>query len=101
MNAISIPEPRLRKLSLQKTSITYVYILRSIPNADHFYIGSTANLRARLNKHNADEVEHTAKHKPWTLRTYLAFTDEKQALAFERYLKSPSGRAFSKKRLCS
>ncbi len=28
-----------------------------------------------------------------------AFSDEKQALAFEKYLKSGSGRAFAKKRL--
>jgi len=31
--------------------------------------------------------------------TYVAFSDEAKAIAFERYLKSPSGRAFAKKRL--
>jgi len=31
--------------------------------------------------------------------TYLAFSDESKALAFERYLKTASGRAFANKRL--
>ena len=39
----------------------------------------------------------TSKYGPWRLRTYIAFSDEKSALAFERYLKSGSGRAFAKK----
>jgi hypothetical protein len=36
---------------------------------------------------------------PWTIKTYAAFSNEQQAFAFEKYLKSPSGRAFAKKRL--
>jgi len=35
----------------------------------------------------------------WRLKTYVAFSDEKQAIALEKYLKSGSGRAFAKKRL--
>jgi predicted GIY-YIG superfamily endonuclease len=76
----------------------YVYILQS-DNLEHFYVGITADLPTRLKKHNAGEVRHTSKYKPWHIKTYVAFSDEKQAFNFERYLKSPSGRAFSKKRL--
>ncbi len=76
----------------------YVYILQSI-NSDHFYVGITDDLRTRLAKHNAGEVPHTSKYRPWQVKTYIVFIDEKQALNFEKYLKSPSGRAFSKKRL--
>jgi predicted GIY-YIG superfamily endonuclease len=36
---------------------------------------------------------------PWILVWYCAFPDKQRALAFEAYLKSHSGRAFSKKRL--
>lgn len=79
--------------------MTYVYILQSIIDAERFYVGATADLRARLKGHNAGEVSHTAKYLPWTIKTYIAFTDEKQAFAFEKYLKSASGRAFAKKRL--
>ncbi len=42
---------------------------------------------------------HTSKFRPWRLKTYIAFNDVKQAFAFEKYLKSGSGRAFAKKRL--
>jgi hypothetical protein len=50
-------------------------------------------------KHNSSDVSHTSKYEPWTIKTYIAFSDERQAVAFEKYLKSPSGRAFAKKRL--
>ncbi len=76
----------------------YVYILES-HDSDHFYVGLTSDLRARLAKHNAGEVSHTSKYKPWHLKTYVAFSDEAQAVAFEKYLKTGSGRAFAKKRL--
>jgi putative endonuclease len=79
--------------------MTYVHILRSLQHVDRYYVGVTADLRARLAKHNAGNVSHTAKYAPWELKTYIAFSDEAQAFAFERYLKSASGRAFAKKRL--
>jgi predicted GIY-YIG superfamily endonuclease len=79
--------------------MTYVYILRSIEIPQRYYVGFTRDLRSRLQKHNAGEVPHTSKHAPWEIKTYVAFSDETQAIAFERYLKSPSGRAFAKKRL--
>ena len=78
--------------------MTYVYILESLDSA-HFYIGITSDLKARLAKHNAGEVPHTSKYRPWRLKTYVAFSDEARAIAFEKYLKSGSGRAFAKKRL--
>jgi len=76
----------------------YVYILKSLIS-EHFYVGVTQDLRARLAKHNAGEVSHTSKYKPWKLKTYVAFSDNDQAIAFEKYLKTGSGRAFAKKRL--
>ena len=79
--------------------MTYVYILRSLEHLDRYYVGVRADLRSRLKKHNAGEVSHTSKYMRWTIKTYVAFSAEKQAFAFEKYLKSPSGRAFAKKRL--
>lgn len=76
----------------------YVYILSSV-EGDHFYVGVTEDLRARLAMHNSGGVPHTSKYMPWRLKTYVAFSDEDQAFKFEKYLKSPSGRAFAKKRL--
>ena len=77
----------------------YVYILRSLELPDRYYIGVTSDLKARLAKHNAKEVPHTSKYAPWSLKTYVAFSDDAQAFAFEKYLKTASGRAFAKKRL--
>jgi predicted GIY-YIG superfamily endonuclease len=77
----------------------YVYILRSQVDQGHYYTGTTSDLKSRLAKHNKKEVPHTSKHAPWELKTYLAFSEEKKAVEFERYLKSASGRAFAKKRL--
>jgi putative endonuclease len=77
----------------------YVYLLESINFPKETYIGLTDDLRKRLVAHNAGQATHTNKFKPWRLVTYVAFTDETKAVAFERYLKSSSGRAFAKKRL--
>lgn len=77
----------------------YVYILRSKSDPDRYYVGLTSDLRARLKRHNAGEVPHTSKFTPWELKTYVASSDEQQAIAFEKYLKLASGRAFAKKRL--
>jgi predicted GIY-YIG superfamily endonuclease len=77
----------------------YVYILQSEIAAEHFYIGFTEELRARLKNHNTGHVPHTAKFCPWRIKTAIAFTDRNRAMEFERYLKSASGRAFAKKRL--
>ena len=77
----------------------YVYLLESEPYPDHFYTGVTEDLRDRLGRHNAGQVTHTAKFRPWRLKTYIDFTDEQKAVALERYLKTASGRAFAKKRL--
>jgi predicted GIY-YIG superfamily endonuclease len=77
----------------------YVYILESLAVAGGFYVGLTDDLAARLSKHNSGGVPHTARLKPWRIKIALAFRDRTKAAAFEKYLKSASGRAFAKKRL--
>jgi putative endonuclease len=77
----------------------YVYLLRNIDFPNETYVGLTDDLRARLTAHNAGRSPHTTKYKPWRLVTYVAFSDGRKAVEFERYLKSASGRAFAKKRL--
>ncbi|MDQ5890870.1 MAG: putative endonuclease [Candidatus Dependentiae bacterium] len=77
----------------------YVYLIRSINFPELTYIGFTLNLNTRVTAHNNGEAIHTSKYKPWKLEMYCAFIDEVKAKAFERYLKSGSGRAFAKKHL--
>ena len=78
---------------------SYVYILQSESDPARFYAGLTDNLKDRLRRHNAGEVAHTAKFRPWRIKTALAFTNRTRAVEFESYLKTASGRAFAKKRL--
>ena len=77
----------------------YVYLLESINHPGQTYVGLTDDLRHRLEEHNAGEGTHTRKYLPWRLVIYLAFSDERKATAFERYMKTASGRAFANKRL--
>lgn len=77
----------------------YVYILKSVAAPDREYVGFTSNLRQRIKDHIAGKSAHTAKFKPWEIVWYCAFRDKRKALDFEIYLKSHSGRAFTKKRL--
>jgi len=78
---------------------SYVYILESLTANGGYYVALTDDLTDRLLKHNTGGVPHTAIAKPWRIKTALAFLDRAKAADFERYLKSPSGRAFAKKRL--
>jgi predicted GIY-YIG superfamily endonuclease len=77
----------------------YVYILQSEVNPQRFYTGLTDDLRARLKNHNSGRIVHTAKWKPWRLKTYIALSDRRRAAQLERYLKSASGRAFVRRHL--
>ncbi len=77
----------------------YVYILRSMRRLDQRYFGITSDLRRRLEYHNSGRCAHTAKFLPWRVETYVAFSDERKAAEFERYLKTGAGWAFSLKRL--
>jgi putative endonuclease len=75
--------------------VTHVYILRSLSHPGEFYTGLTEDLDARLAHHNAASSPHTARYCPWELVLSIAFSDRAKALAFERYLKTGSGRAFA------
>jgi len=78
---------------------TYVYILESLKDNARHYTGLTDDLQARLRKHNQGAVPHTAKFCPWRVSVAIAFRDRERAAAFEKYLKSHSGRAFAARHL--
>ncbi len=77
----------------------HVYIIQSLNFPDRFYTGFTENIEKRLKSHNHGQDTYTNKYKPWEIKTTITFNNRQRALNFERYLKSPSGRAFAKKRL--
>ena len=86
-------------MNSSKGQFYYVYILESIHPPKHYYNGVTENLESRLATHNSGKCTHTDKFKPWKIKTATAFSDQSKAFAFEKYLKTASGRAFAKKRL--
>ncbi len=75
----------------------YVYMLQSISAPASHYVGFTEDLASRLNAHNAGSVPATTAERPLRIKTAVTFTDLTRARAFERYLKSGSGRAFARK----
>lgn len=75
----------------------YIYSLQSTSNPKRFYIGTTENVEKRLEKHNNGEVPYTSKYRPWKLVLSIWFENKDKAFKFEQYLKTASGRAFSKK----
>ena len=64
-----------------------------------FYFGSTEDIANRLVFHNSGKVVSTKHGMPWTLKWYGSFENRNEAIDFERYLKTGSGRAFAYKRL--
>lgn len=58
-----------------RNAMYYVYLIRSQAATDQVYTGFTEDLRQRLLDHNAGKSVHTKKYLPWTLATYLAFSD--------------------------
>jgi len=79
--------------------LNYVYVVQSLADPTQFYTGLCADVQQRLAAHNAGQSPHTSKFKPWRLLSAHYFADHDAAAAFERYLKSGSGRAFAAKRL--
>jgi predicted GIY-YIG superfamily endonuclease len=75
----------------------FVYVLRSRPCPDRYYAGLTSDLQSRLETHNSGGSQHTAPLRPWELVVAIEFSSESSAVAFERYLKTGSGRAFAKR----
>jgi putative endonuclease len=77
----------------------YVYILVSEADATQHYTGITQDLPSRLKEHNQGTCIYTARCRPWRIETAIAFRSEAKARAFEKYLKTGSGREFSRRHL--
>ncbi len=75
----------------------YVYLLQSLSHPEQRYTGLTKDVEKRLVAHNAGQSIHTSKYRPWRVVLALAFAEDNKAIAFERYLKTGSGRAFAAK----
>jgi putative endonuclease len=77
----------------------FVYVLKNSESPSKYYTGLTSDPQRRLAEHNQGSCIHTTKHGPWSVDVIIKFSDERRAIAFERYLKSGSGVAFAKRHL--
>lgn len=76
-----------------------MYYVYSLKCKDGFYVGCTNDISDRLSRHKAGFVSATKNRLPIELEFYFAIEDKYQAFKFEKYLKSGSGRTFTKKHL--
>jgi putative endonuclease len=77
--------------------VYYVYLLTLSNN--EIYTGSTSNLKTRISDHQEGKNISTKPFRPVKLIDYCAFPSKKQAIKFEVYLKSGSGKAFRNRHL--
>jgi putative endonuclease len=75
----------------------FVYILTSLKAVATSYVGVTSNIEARLAAHSAGLSPHTSEHRPWKRLVVIEFEEEPPAIAFEKYLKTGSGREFARR----
>ena len=73
-----------------------VYILQS-ETIGRFYIGSTENLKLRIERHNQGWTKSTKNRGPWVVRWQEAHPDKSFALRRERELKSWKNRKLIEK----
>jgi putative endonuclease len=86
-----------KPISVVHNTTRFVYILRSLPDPARYYVGLTSDVARRLETHNSGGSIHTVPNRPWQLVAAIEFTNVNSAVAFERYLKTGSGRAFAKR----
>jgi putative endonuclease len=71
----------------------WVYVLQS-ETTGRYYVGSTADLEARLARHTANRSAATKGRGPWQLVYREAFPTRQAALARERAIKARKGRDY-------
>jgi predicted GIY-YIG superfamily endonuclease len=77
----------------------YVYILKSRVIAEKYYVGITDNLETRLKEHNSGDTFSTRDHGLWKIINHFWFENIDKASRFEKYLKTGSGREWSRRHL--
>jgi putative endonuclease len=74
----------------------YVYVLQSLRDG-RLYTGMTANLSRRLAEHNRGKTNSLRARRPLKLAYSEEYATRAEALARERYFKTPEGGALKKR----
>jgi len=75
----------------------YTYVLQLKDKS--YYVGYSSDLKTHIIAHNQGSISSTKNLRPIKLIYYSAFSTQKRATDFEKYLKTASGFAFRNKRL--
>jgi len=70
----------------------WLYVLKSAKDS-RLYTGVTCNLQRRIREHNSGKVRSTRTRQPLFLAHHELFQTKSQALARERFFKTPAGGA--------
>ena len=65
----------------------FVYILKSIKE-ESYYVGSTQDLKSRLERHNQGRSKYTKAKRPWELVYWEKHQDRAGAMKLEREIKA-------------
>lgn len=66
----------------------YIYVILSKKTPRRFYLGSTSDLKRRLNEHNSDTNQGWTSKNQWLIVYYEAYTSKEYALYREGELKA-------------
>ena len=75
----------------------YVYIIESEINSSWYYGFTERKPSDRVFEHNGNHHHYTANKSPWVLIFLREFNTKKEALVFEKKLKSLRNKEFIKK----
>ena len=76
----------------------YAYVLKSTFK-DYYYKGHCKDLDIRLKQHNSGMTVSIRPYLPFEIAYFETFDSETEAIAREKYFKSPRGRIFLKSKL--
>ena len=77
----------------------FVYVLKN--PEDQLYIGSTANLDARVRRHQEGKAGRTSSRGPWERVYFETFPSRSEAIRRERHLKKGKANQELRQRLTS
>ena len=79
----------------------FVYIIESQTTFSWYYGFTESKPDERLTEHNGNHRHYTANKGPWVLIFFREFEEERDALAFEKKLKSLRNKTFITREYCS
>ena len=88
---------RYERLAVLGGIIWYVYILKM--SDGEYYVGSTNNLKRRIDEYTKGRAIPTKWRLPLILEAYVAVKSETTARSLEKYLKTSSGKSTLRKRI--